>query len=57
MFLLSAVSHVVFCVSYVLNMLAYVWCGSLWSMCVVENSVSYVVSEFLSIIHPDPKNL
>ena len=51
--LLSAMSHVVFCVSYVLVTYAYVWCGSLWYMCVVENCVSYVVSEFLSIICPD----
>lgn len=29
----------------------------LWYMCVVENCVSYVVSEVLSIIHPDPENL
>lgn len=50
-------SAVVFCVSYVLVICVYVWCGSLWYMCVVENCVSYVVSEVLSIIHPDPENL
>lgn len=48
--LLSAMSHVVFCYVFIMNI--YVW-----YMCVVENCLSYVVSEFLSIIHPDLENL